>query len=256
MAQGASATVSYETGTEVQFSFNSALELALYGEDFVIDGLVPGVSADSNEVEARVSTNNATGYTLSATVGNTTYNSTNLISGSNAIAMMSSGTSLTAGTWGYKLKNGETYGSNYGRLDRSTSTILNKTTDMGGSAATGYSGTNSTRMKIGAYASTSQPNGTYRNVINFAATTNIITHTVTLVAGANVSSVVLGTSGTSNTYSEGETVTISATCTSGYIFNSWNRSVNYGQIADFTNASTSYRVGGGDVTITAYCEEP
>lgn len=255
VAQGASATVTYETGTEVQFSFSPVLSLELYGEGFVIDGLVPGVSADSNEVEAKVSTNNAAGYTLSATVGNDTYNSINLISGTDEIAMMGNGTSLTPGTWGYKIKRKtDTNYGNYGRLDRATSTIINKTTNMEGSAATGYIGSNSTMMKVGAYAATSQPNGTYRNAINFAAVTNVATHVITLVAGSNVSSVVLGSSGTSDTYSEGDTVTITATCNSGHVFNSWNRSVNYGVLADFTSASTTYRVGGGDVVITAYCQ--
>lgn len=242
VSQGASAVVTYETSSNVQFTFNPVLTLTLTGDGFVIDNLVPSMSAISNEVTASVSTNSVAGYTLSATVGDTTYNSTSLISGANTISMMVSGTSLTAGHWGYTLDNGTTYGA----LDTTNSTVLARTSTAASSDVT--------HIKIGAYASSSQPEGIYRNVMNLAATTNVITHTITLAAGSNVSSVVLGSSGTSHTYSEGETVAISATCTSGHTFNNWNKSVDYGQIANPATASTNYTVGAGDVTITAYCE--
>ena len=78
-------------------------------------------------------------------------------------------------------------------------------------------------------------------------------HTVTLAKGTNVSTVVLGSSGTTNSYNEGDTVNISATCASGKSFAGWNKSSDFGTIANSTVASTTYTVGGGDVTLTAYC---
>lgn len=249
--QGASAVVKYTGSSEVQFTFAPTLSLALTGDDFQIDELFPGNSSISNEVTATVTTNSAAGYELSATVGNdTTYNSTALMTvGGDTIAMVS-GNALTSGTWGYTLDNGTTYGA----LSRSTDTILNKTTDISGTAATGYTGTSSTSMKIGAYAASDQVPGVYNNIVNFKVVSNVATHTVTLAAGTNVASVVLGESGTSGNYAEGNSVGIAAICDSGYVFTGWGISRDYGSIANIALASTTYVVGPGNVTITAYCE--
>ena len=249
--QGVCAAVTYRGSSDVQFTFASSLSLVLTGGDFEIAELFPGNSDISNEVTATVSTNSAAGYELSATVGNdTTYNSTSLLATGGATIAMVSGSSLTSGTWGYTLNNGSTYGA----LSRSTDTILNKTTDASGTAATGYAGTGSTRLKIGAYAAVDQTPGTYNNIMNFKAVSNVSTHTVTLAAGTNVASVVLGSSGTSHDYSEGDVVNIAATCSSGHTFTGWALSNDYGRITDTSLASTSYAVGPGNVTITAYCE--
>ena len=178
--QGASAVVKYTGSSEVQFTFAPTLSLALTGDDFQIDELFPGNSDISNEVTATVSTNSVAGYELSATVGNdTTYNSTALMTvGGDTIAMVS-GNALTSGTWGYTLDNGTTYGA----LSRSTDTILNKTTDVSGTAATGYTGTSSTSMKIGAYAASDQVPGVYNNIVNFKAVANQLITCDTTITG-------------------------------------------------------------------------
>lgn len=169
VVQNTSAVVTYETSSSMQFTFAPVLSLDLSADGFIINNLTPGVSDNSNEVTATVNTNNVAGYTLIATVGNETYNTTSLVYDTNSFAMMGSGTALTAGTWGYTLDDGITYGA----LDRTISTVLNKTVDTVGTAATGYLGTNATPIKVGAYAAENQPNGTYRNVINFAAVVNL-----------------------------------------------------------------------------------
>lgn len=250
ITQGANAVVTYEGASDVQFTFSPSLSLALSGDGFVIDDLGPGMQKISNAVTATVSTNSSTGYTLSATVGNTTYNSTALISTNDTIAMMGSGTALTSGTWGYTVNDGTTYGA----LDTSTSTILNKTTNNAGAAAPGYSGTNTTSVKIGAYAGDAQAPGVYNNVVNFAATSNMATRRVTLASGTNVASVVLGGSGQTGLYTEGESVTIVATCTSGHNFSGWGKTVDYGTISNSSQSSTNYTVGASDIILTAYCE--
>ncbi len=251
VASGAAyATVTYTTSSNVQFTFEPTLSLTLSADDFLIDGLMPGTSDVSNEVTATVSTNSSAGYSLSATVGNTTYTSTDLVADYGNFAMIAaSANSLSAGTWGYTLDGGSTYGA----LDTSTSTLLNKTVDRVGTAASGYGGTFSTAVKIGAYADTTQNPGSYRNVVNFQVLSNIPIRLVTLAAGTNVSSVVLGSSGTSSSYSEGDIVNISATCGAGYNFSGWSRSGDFGTIADASLANTTYTVGVNDVTLTAHC---
>jgi len=250
IAEGAHATVSYVTSSNVQFTFEPTLSLTLSADDFLIDGLMPGTSDVSNEVTATVSTNSSAGYSLSATVGNATYTSTNLVADYGVFSMIAaSANSLSAGTWGLTLDGGTTYGA----LDTTTPIVLNKTIDRTGTAATGYGGTLSTAMKIGAYADTTQNPGSYRNVVNFQVLSNIPIRLVTLATSANVNSVVLGTSGTSDSYSEGDTVNIAATCASGYNFSGWSKSGDFGTIADPSAANTTYTVGANDVTITAHC---
>ena len=261
--QGASATLTYQTSSDVQFTFNSMLSLALTGDEFLIDELSPGVEGKSNAVEATVSTNSSAGYQLSATVGNSaTYTNSDLKgptvgSGTAKFEMISSGTVLTSGKWGYTINNGSTYGA-LALYTATTGTILNKTTDQSGTAATGYAGGATTTMKIGAEAASNQTPGTYRNVINFAAVSNVATHNVALALGDHVATVKLGSGSASSSnvngdYGEGNTVAIEATCASGYDFSGWGISNDYGTIANSSLASTSYTVGGGDVTITAYC---
>lgn len=249
VAQAASATVTYKTSTNVQFTFNPTLGVTI-SDDFLISNLAPGASKDSNDVDVTVDTNNVGGYTLSATVGDTTYDTTSLVlDSSNTFSMIgSSAASLTSGTWGYALGSGTP--SSYGALDRTTPTIINKTTDASGTAASGYSGTDTTVMKIGAYAASGQRAGDYKNVINFTAVSNVVAYTVTVVPGTNVASV---TPATAASYNNGTSVPITATCNSGYAFTQWINSTEYGNVADPSSASTTFTVGPSTTTLTAYC---
>lgn len=258
VAKGASAVVTYRTSSDLQFTWSGSLSLTLSEDDFVIESVAPGISAKSNAVTATVSTNSSAGYTLKATVGDSsTYTSAALKSSESTIAMIGdSATALSEGSWGLTLNDGTAYMS-LPYNDPNTTVVpktLNKTTDKAGTAATGYAGGLITTMKIGAYPAGSQLPGEYKNVINFAVTANVATRTISLAKGDGVASVVLGESGTSADYDEGATVAIAATCESGYSFNHWYNPTDYGVIASDTTASTTYTVGASDVTLTAYCK--
>lgn len=241
VAQGASAVVTYAGKSDVQFTFVPTLSVGLSG-DFTITDLAPGTSDNSNEVTVTVNTNSVSGYTLSATVGDTTsatYNTTDLVGDNGNVFSMigTSATTLSNGTWGYTLD-----GTTYDELDTTTAKTLASTSTS--------SGTATTRIRIGAKAASTQMPDTYRNVINFTAVSNVSTRYVTVVAGDNVDSV---TPASPAYYVAGDSVSLTATCDSGYTFGGWTVSPNYGLIADPTVASTTYTVGAGDVTLTATC---
>jgi len=255
MAQAASAVVTYKTSTDVQFTFNSTLNLTV-SDNFTITDLAPGTADNSNTVDITVGTNSSAGYTLSAKVGNTTYNNTSLtrtanstLDTNNVFTMTAGGAStLAAGTWGYLLNSA----TNYAALSTSD-TVINKTTNKAGTGATGYdgdSGNGVTKMKIGANADSTQRSGDYKNVITFTAMANMDVHTVTVAAGTNVASV---TPATAASYDNGSVINITATCSSDYAFTQWVNSTEYGTVADPSSASTTFTVGPHDTTLTAYC---
>lgn len=259
LVQAANAVVTYKNSANVQFTFTPSLTMDLEpatqggATDFIIEDLAPGNSKVSNQVNVVVNTTNAGGYTMSATVGSATYDSTDLeLDQDNVFSMISSGTALAAGEWGYTL-NGSAATPTYASLPLYTAVAktLNKTTDPTGTAATNYQGGNSTPIWIGAYADTAQLSGTYLNVVNFFAVSNIATYTVTVAAGDNVASV---TPATALSYDQDSTVAITATCEDGYTFNNWANSTDFGSITDSTSSSTNFIVGPGNTTLTAYCK--
>lgn len=177
---GKAFALTYSSDVGVKFTFNSSLQVNV-SADLIISNLSPGTDSDSNIIDVVVKTNNATGYTLNATVGNNTnYNTRNLVhnlSGSSAnFASINFGSSLsnltTDNTWGYSYStnNGSTW-SNYDGLplySDETNIATLKT-------ATGPASTNAgdkVNFKIAAKAATSQYSGEYNNVINFVATAN------------------------------------------------------------------------------------
>ena len=258
-AQAAYATVTYKSSADVQFTFSSSIALTLEeatvggGTDFVIENLAPGNSKISNQVNVVVSTTNPSGYTMSATVGSAAHSSTDLeLDQDNVFSMIGSGTSLSAGEWGYTL-DGTVANPVYANLPLYTATAktLNKTVDSEGTAATNYQGGSSTPMWIGAYADAAQLSGTYQNVVNFFATANIATYTVAVVAGDNVASV---TPSSTTSYDKDSSVAITATCEDGYVFNNWTNSTDFGSITNATSSSTNFVVGPGNTTVTAYCK--
>lgn len=281
-AKGASATLTYEKSSDVQFTFEPMLDLDLSETSgasdpcglttspaYCITGLAPGNIGVSNVVNAKVTSNNVAGWTLYATVGGAskepsgpTYADQKLVligaTGDDFDMIGSSATTLSAGEWGYTLDGGTTYMD----LPYYTTTapkIINATVDSAGNPATGYAGdttNDGTDTQIGAYADASQISGTYGNVINFTATANIPSHQVTVVAGSGVDTVSLNGSTTTltGTFAEGDnTVAIAATCTTGNNFAGWNVTPQFGILADRDAASTTFTVGANDVTITATC---
>lgn len=164
--------LSYQSDVGINFTFNPTLSISLSPNNLTIPNLSPSTTDTSNEISVNVSTNNVYGYSLYATVGNSTYDNTNLTrSGSNdvfaSISANADLSSLTAdNTWGYtySLDNGTTW-SNYNGLPLYTTdnpTRLKKNTGPSEDVV---------NFKIAAKSSTTQPSGTYTNVINFTAIT-------------------------------------------------------------------------------------
>ena len=173
---GPVSALTYQQDIGVNFTFNSLLQLSLSSADLVIDNLVPGTSADSNVINIVVRTNSANGYTLNASVGNSTdYNTRNLVhSGVNQTATFSSvdyganiadRANLNDETWAfaYSTDNGSTW-ANYSGLPLYSDTT--HITTLRTSNGPLYNN-DQVDFKIAAKASDTQIAGEYNNVINF-----------------------------------------------------------------------------------------
>ena len=175
--------LTYSADVGVQFTFNPALQIDLSSADILIPSLSPGTTADSNVIDVIVKTNNITGYTLNATVGNdTTYDTRDLVhevSGSEAnFASINYGASLasltTDNTWGYSYStDGRTNWEAYDGLPL-YSDVTNIATLKDSATPPATSTGDTINFKIAAKASASQASGDYNNVINFIATANPI----------------------------------------------------------------------------------
>lgn len=281
----ANATVTMEGHSDVQFTFGPTLTLTLsntltdcpspyQNPTFCIENLVQGTESLSNMIRAKVTTNSSAGYNLSATVGGTskdgtkTYSGTDLehasVSGAKFTMIGASATSLTDGEWGFTTTGDAVSPATptYMALDTSNSTTINATTDMAGTAASAsYQGTEYTKMWIGAYATSTQIAGAYGNVINFTALANVQMRSVSVAAynanttAYNITSVdgTAITPVTSGSWADGQVLGITATCASGKTFLGWASSYDFGKVADMNAATTTYTVGGGNITLTAYC---
>ena len=157
-----------ESEVDVKFTFNPMLTLSLSSADLIIANLIPGTSEDSNTIAVTVNTNNLSGYTLSATVGNSTKNTRNLVHDtlpSNIFSNIDTSSNITAfttdNTWGYSIDDG----AHYSGLPIYTDTPkeIKSTTEAGNSY---------TNFLIGAKAANTQVSGDYTNVINFFAVAN------------------------------------------------------------------------------------
>ena len=179
-ATDSAVSVNFQQDVGVSFTFNSTLQVNV-SADLYINNLAPGTSSDSNIITVNVITNNAAGYTLNATVGNSTYNNRYLNHATASGARFDSidyGSSLasltTPSTWGFSyldesLNNGtNTTWTNYSGLPLYTDTTniaTLKTTTEPPASATG----DNIKFKIAANAESNQISGTYNNVINFTA---------------------------------------------------------------------------------------
>ena len=169
MTTAGAGALTYQDSADVQFTFNGVLTMSLSEGDLTISDLAPGNKKNSNPVAITVNTNSAYGYGLYATVGNATYNNTNLTlaGGAGNFTSVATGTStatLTGGQWGYSTDAGATYKGL--PLYTATNGAELKTT-------TGAASNDVTNFLIGAAAGTNQAQGTYNNVINFAAVAKV-----------------------------------------------------------------------------------
>ena len=155
------------------FTFNETMTLTLEG-DLALASVNPGQCVDGGTLTATVATNAAKGYTLNAKMNGAT---DTLASSVGTFAMTNGTAALSAGTWGIRVgsESVSCTSTTYKKLNVSTGedVPLNKTKDVSGTKYdASYGGTNSTAVRIGAYASTSQVSGTYTNTIVFTAVSN------------------------------------------------------------------------------------
>ena len=173
--------LSYQNSTDVSFTFDPILSISVSPDFITIPTIAPGTTATSNIITVNVSTNTAYGYSLLASVGNNTqYDTSDLIHSDSTIDSTFTSISPTASlssltddnTWGYStsLDNGSTWSTYHGlplysTVDNNTSTtspaLLIDTTSPADSKSISF--------RIAARASSTQPSGTYSNVINFYA---------------------------------------------------------------------------------------
>lgn len=172
----------YQSAQDVSFTFSSTIGVTVSSNNLTIGSLVPGNYSDSNIITVTATSNAVGGYQLNSTVGNTTYNYTDLrISSSDTSHVFNSLGSSSASSlanlgdskWGYSYStdSGSTWRSGdigiaspnpYGGYTSTSSTITHVNTTSPGSSSIQY--------KIGAKTSATQAAGTYQNVVNFAIT--------------------------------------------------------------------------------------
>lgn len=178
----ASAVLQEQNDVGVQFTLDPAIGVSLSSGTLKVERLSPGTSANSDEIDVVVSTNNVSGYTLTATVGDATHayrDLRNVVNGTTykitSIAFNNVGVNSLGldgennGTWGYSLDGGTTY---YGLPlynDGGSIATLSTANEMptGGVAKVPF--------LIGASAGSMQASGDYTNVINFMAVANPMT---------------------------------------------------------------------------------
>lgn len=174
--------VTFQDDVDVRFNFESSVSISV-SSDLYINNLDPNTSADSNIIKVTADSNNRTGYTVTATVGNSThtapsYNTTALVHVDNepSFTSLSTSDSLSSltdpNTWGYTIStDGGTTWANYSGLPLYTATGKQL-------FATNTNGVNVVKFKISAKAGDSIPSGEYNNVINFALTANAVPLTI------------------------------------------------------------------------------
>ena len=173
--------LSSQRETDFYFTFNPTIGLSLSNSKLIIGDLAPGNAAKSNEIVLTVNSNNPEGFYLTASVGNSTYRTTELVNGSAVFRNTTrSGVGLTGlddNTWGYTLGDDKYYGL---PLFGDTPKTLYDTKQVGAASQTEGSVT----FAIGAKAASTQIAGKYENVINFELVPYVTGNpTVTISAG-------------------------------------------------------------------------
>ena len=173
-AGNAALALTEQSEATLEFTFAPSLTLSVSDSDLIIENLMPGTSDISNTVDITVTTNNIAGYVLSATTGNTTNPTRNLVRDSSnyleSIAVGSSLSSLSNDTWGYTTNGGTTYSG----LPLYTSAGTELNSSNGPVNAT----IGKTSFAIGAKASTNKTAGNYTNVVNFTAVSRVVLPTI------------------------------------------------------------------------------
>ena len=258
--------VTFESEQGVAFTFNPTVTISITGgtgassDGLTITNLTPGDVKDSNIITVSASANTPLGYSLSSTVGSSTYNTTELRKDgtstankfTNLSANKASLSNFDDNTWGYSYStdSGSTWIS--GDITSTTATGYNGLPIYTTSSPiklinSSSAGSSSVQFKIGAKASTSQIAGTYNNVINFIGTGKIVTTTYTINYNANAGSDTVTNMPTPNPLQGTDTtgnaaVKISSTVPvrTNYMFKGWCTS----QTTDDTCSSDVVQPGG------------
>ena len=184
----------FEAEQGLSFTLNPSVAVSITGgtgsgsDGLTIEDLVPGDYKDSNIITVTASSNNVSGYTLSSSVGSSTYASTELRRNGTETAnkftsLTTNKASLSAfdpGYWGYSYStNGGTSwisgdivsgtSSGYNGLPLYTTTTPIKLINSSSASSS------SIQFKIGAKATSSQVSGAYTNIINFIGVGKVIT---------------------------------------------------------------------------------
>ena len=174
---GLASGLSYQSRVDVEFTFEPSLSLTV-SAPLRIDDLDPGMMAESNTIQVTVGTNNAYGYTLTATTGNASNpsrelrHSSYLSAGDPVFSSLPLNANLSKTEflnnsdyndyWGYST-DGETYNGLPLYSDTENAVTLLSSNYMP------ENGTATTNFMLGAKASMDKEAGSYSNVINFVA---------------------------------------------------------------------------------------
>ncbi len=251
--------LTYSQDVGVSFTFNPTFRLTV-SSDLFINNLAPGTTSDSNIIDVNILTNNITGYSLKATVGNATpYNTRNLVhstSGSSAnFASINYGASLanltTDNTWGYSYStNAGSSWTNYSGLPlySDTTNVATLKTSSGPSAdSTG----DTIKFKIAAKAASTQASGVYHNVINFIGAANVVPQ-YTVQFNANTGT---GTMPSQIIFRD-EATMLSANLfapPAGKVFAGWNTAAN-GSGTAYTDQQQVTNLAADGATLTLYAQ--
>lgn len=185
---GEASALTYQNNVNVNFTFNSSLALSLSPSDIIISEIIPGNTADSNTITVNVATNSKAGYTLTSTVGDTAYNTRDMVhqdpNSNAAFTSVDFGQEdSTCGPACITYPNGWCYYSytptaantntpddNFTRHDCAGLPLYSDTTNVAtlrtGSGPSADNGDN-VKFRIAAKADSTQPAGEYKNVVNF-----------------------------------------------------------------------------------------
>ena len=160
---------------DVTLNVAARLSFSLSSHNLTISNLAPGTVASSNVITITTNTNNATGYTLAATVGDASHNTTSLVRSSTTDAFegLAANSSLAMNNipdskWGFSSDSGLTfsglplYTGTPKILDLSSLPVAGGTIDF----------------SIAAHAPTGMSAGTYENIITFSVVANYDTITL------------------------------------------------------------------------------
>ena len=244
IAGGSSIThaLTYQDTVDIQFTFNPTVSINVSG-DLIIPNLTPGSALDSNIITVKAGSNDANGYTLYSTVGNSTNNYTDLrIDSSNTANVF---TNLSSSKASLESFDNNTWGYSYCNTTDDCNTNTNWVSGSAGSTAAGYNGlplynasdnttgvmlANTTspsetelKFKIGAKAASTQAAGAYTNTINFIGVGKVITTTYTLSYVDNSGEATnMPASATTGTTTTGVfNITDTAPTRANYIFKGW-----------------------------------